>query len=198
MKLVVFDLDTALCHSSAMEGYALCQAVADLTRKTVSTLMPDPVHPFHSAVSSLLGRTPTTDEMLYLRSRFRLHLKRQTVFHSKAIQPNVSMIDTMHDLLRSRDTVVGLVTSSCSKVLAMKARNLGLVVDAMPCACKDDGEQLDTVLATVKSRAMRSFGISFDQCQLIAADAWRDPASRQQMDWLSPNDFLQTFEFEPV
>lgn len=198
MKLVVFDLDTALCHSSAMEGYALCQAVADLTRKTVSTLMPNPVHPFHSAVSTLLGRTPTADEMLYLRSRFRLHLKRQTLFHSKAIQANGSMIDTMHDLMRSRDTVVGLVTSTCSQVLAMKARNLGLVVDAMPCASKDDGDSLDSVLATVKLRAMRSFGVCFDQCQLVAADAWRDSASRQQMDWLSPDDFLHSLEVTSV
>lgn len=198
MRLVVFDLDTALCQSSAMEGYALCQAVADLTRKTVSTLVPNPVHPFQSAVSALLGRTPTSDEMLYLRTRFRLHLKRQTLFHSKAIQANGSMIDTLHDLMRSRDTVVGLVTSTCSQVLAMKTRNLGLVVDAMPCASRDDSDTLDGVLATVKTRAMRSFGVRFDRSQLVAAEDWREAAAVQDMDWFSPQAFMQSLEVESV
>lgn len=198
MRLVVFDIDTALCQSSAMEGYALCQAVADLTRTTVSTLMPETVHPFHTAVTQLLGRTPKPAELHYLRGRFRLHLKRQSLFHNKTIQANQSMVDNMLELMRSRDAVVGLVASTCSQVLALKARNLGLVIDAMPCASKDDGETLEAVLTTVKARAMRSFGDSFRQFQLVASDAWREAAIRQQMEFLTPAAFVQALEVESV
>ncbi|MHA7879404.1 MAG: hypothetical protein ACX931_06425 [Saccharospirillum sp.] len=194
MKLVVFDLDTALCQSSTMEGYALCQAVADLTQKPVSTRMPDPVHPFNVAVAGLLGRVPSAQETQYLRSRFRLHLKRQTLFQQRTIQANGSMVDAMHDLMRRRDTVVGLVSSSCSQVLSLKARNLGMVVDAMPCATKDDGESLDMVLETVKRRALRSFGVAFRSMQLVAAPAWQSPAVGAQMHWVSPEAFLRSLE----
>lgn len=198
MRLVVFDIDTALCQTSAMEGHALCQAVADLTRTTVSVLMPERLHPFQTAVTQLLGRTPKAAELHYLRGRFRLHLKRQTLFHNKAIQANHSVVEVMLELMRSRDAVVGLVASTCGQVLALKARNLGLVIDAMPCASKDDGETLETVLARVKGRAMRSFGDSFTQLQLVASDAWSEAAIRQKMDFLTPETFIQSLEVESV
>lgn len=52
MKLMVFDLDTALCQSSAMEGLALCQAVEDLTGTPPSMDAPPVFTQFTAAQSA--------------------------------------------------------------------------------------------------------------------------------------------------
>lgn len=192
MKLMVFDLDTALCQSSAMEGLALCQSVEDLTGEPPTMEAPPVFTHFPSAVASLLGREASQDELTIVRARFSVHLRRQMMIRSGYMDLNRRLIDTMNRMMGRRDTVVGLVSSCCSRVMKLKARSMGLVIDAVPSATLDDGEDLDDILNAIKTRVKRSYGFRFREATLVADAVWQPAAERSGFDWLAPSSFPQS------
>jgi len=189
MKLMVFDLDTALCQSSAMEGLALCQAVEDLTGTPLSMDAPPVFTQFTAAVATLLGREPSTEEVDVVRARFSVHLRRQMMIRTGVIDLNVRLIETMNRLMGRRDTVVGLVSSCCSRVMQLKARSMGLVIDAVPSATLDDGEDLFDILNAIQTRVKRSYGFRFREATLVADAVWQPAAERTGFDWVAPSEF---------
>ncbi len=189
MKLMVFDLDTALCQSSAMEGLALSQAVEDLTGSPPIMEAPPVFTDFPSAIAILLGRVPSKEEVEVVRARFSVHLRQQMVIRTGVIDLNIRLIETMNRLMGRRDTVVGLVSSCCNRVMQLKARSMGLVIDAVPSATLDDGDGLDDILNTIKTRVKRSYGFRFREATLVAESVWREAAERSGFQWVSPADF---------
>ena len=189
MKLMVFDLDTALCQSSAMEGLALCQAVEDLTGSPPSMEAPPVFTRFKAAVATLLGREPTAEEVDVVRARFDVHLRRQMMVRTGVIDLNIRLIETMNRLMGRRDTVVGLVSSCCSRVMQLKARSMGLVIDAVPSATLDDGEDLFDILNAIRTRVKRSYGFRFREATLVADAEWQSAAERSGFDWVAPSEF---------
>lgn len=190
MQLVVFDLDTALCLSGAMESLALSQAVEDLTGSAPPREAPLVTAHLRPAVSHMLGREPSEDELGQVRARFSVHLRQQMLTRSGVMDLNVPMIEAMNRMMRRRDTLIGLISSCSGRIMQMKARSMGVVIDAVPFASGDDGDALEDILGTLRKRVKRGFGFRIGEPLLVAETVWAEAAREAGFNWQRPGDYL--------
>lgn len=190
MKLMVFDLDTALCQTSTMDGLAMASAIYDVTECHIQPETIGQISDLKALWYQAAGTLPSGDDLKSLRDRFSFHLRRQFIIRPSVVEANYPMVEAVNRLQSRSDTVVGLVSTSSASVLVLKARAIGLMSETIPVATGDDADHFDGILKSMKVRVMRSFGCFYDQAELIGGIDWHIAAQRQKMQHTLPQDFI--------
>jgi len=190
MQLVVFDLDTALCQTSAMDGLAMASAIKDVADCQIEPEKVKSLHDPKSIWYRATDRVATVSDLAELRDRFSFHLRRQFLIRPSIISANYSLVEHINCLQNQRDTIVGLVSSTSSSVLLLKSRAIGLVNDTLPIATGDDSDTLDGILNTLKTRVKRSYGFNFGEASVIASEDWVKASKTARMNHMLPDEYL--------
>ncbi|WP_320821817.1 hypothetical protein [Reinekea sp.] len=190
MKLVVFDLDTALCQTSAMDGLAMASAIKDVAKCRIEPETVRELHDFASIWYRATQRFPSARDLVDLQERFGFHLRRQFLIRPSVIPANYGLIEQINLLQHQKNTIVGLVSATSAAVMLLKAHAIGLVCQTLPLATGEDADSLPGILLTMQARVRRSFGFNFESCDLIAGLAWRGAATAAQMNHYLPVDYL--------
>lgn len=191
MHLVVFDLDTALCPSNAMDGLALAKALQDVTGQNVSPELLVDSMDFRNIFYKIENRVASRVEVAAFRERYSFHLRRQYLIRPSVIPANYSLIERANALQNRKDTVVGIVTSTSLAALQLKSRSIGLLSELMPVATSEDADSLEGILSAIKTRVRRSFGFQFDQATLVSEAHWSVAAKVSEMSLVSPDRFSE-------
>jgi len=190
MKLVVFDLDTALCQTNAMDGLAMASAIMDVAKCQIKPETVRELHDFAAIFYRATQRLPSALDLVDLQARFGFHLRRQFLIRPSVIPANYGLIEQIDLLQHQKNTIVGLVSATSRAVMLLKARAIGLVCDTWPLATGDDADSLPGILLTMQTRVRRSFGVHFATCDLIAGPAWHEAAGVAHMNHSLPVDYL--------
>jgi hypothetical protein len=190
MKLVVFDLDTALCQTNAMDGLAMASAIMDVAKCQIKPETVRELHDFAAIWYRATQRLPSALDLVDLQQRFSFHLRRQFLIRPSVIPANYDLIEQINLLQRQKNTIVGLISATSRAVMLLKAHAIGLVCETLPLATGDDADSLPGILLTMQTRVRRSFGFYFDSCDLIAGLAWQTAATAAQMNHYLPADYL--------
>lgn len=191
MKLVVFDMDTALCPTNTMDGLAFERALQDVSGDVNFRLeqIPEQLH-FRNALYLATKRMPNSMDVAELRNRFNFHLRRHFLIRPSVIQANYSLIETVNVIQHRKDTIVALVSTSSAMAVQLKARAIGLMSEMLPVATHEDADGLPELLMTLKGRVKRSFGVQFDQAQLVGSRAWYSASQSNDFELVEPMAFL--------
>lgn len=190
MRLMVFDLDTALCQASTMDGLAMASAIFDVTDCHIEPETITSVTDHRALWYQVTGKLPTTGELKTLRERFAFQLRRQFIIRPSIVSANYPMIESVNRLQHRNDTIVAVVTALPQSVLIMKSRAIGLMLETLPVATADDADHLDGILNKVQVRVKRSFGFSRGQAELIGGSVWSQATRRQSLSHTLPEDFV--------
>jgi hypothetical protein len=190
MQLVVFDLDTALCQTSAMDGLAMASAIKDVAN---CQLEPESIQSIHDPKAlwyRATRRVADVSELTELRDRFSFHLRRQFLIRPSIVSANYSLVEHVNSLQNKQKTIVGLVSSSSNSVLLLKARAIGLMNDALPVSTADDSDTLEGILRVIQTRVKRSYGFHFGESTLVAGEHWKTAASGTKIEHICPSEYL--------
>jgi len=190
MKLVVFDLDTALCQTNAMDGLAMASAIKDVAKCRIEPESVQQLHDFRAIWYQATQRLPSALDLADLQDRFSFHLRRQFLIRPSVIPANYGVIEQINGLQHQKHTIVGLVSATTTSVMLLKAHAIGLVCETLPVATGEDADNLLGILLTLQARVRRSFGFRFDTCDLIAGPAWQAAAEEADMNHCLPVDYL--------
>lgn len=194
MRLLVFDLDTALCQTDAMDGLAMASAVTDLTGKTIDPQSIGSCYDLESLWRQVTDEPASTAELTELRRRFSFHLRRQFLIRPSVVPANYRAIEQVNALQDDPDTLVGLISHTSEAVMQLKCRSIGLVNSAIPVASGDDSELPEGILSTLRVRIRRSYGLKLDAATLIAGDPWQGAAIATRMARKCPEKFFANEE----
>jgi hypothetical protein len=190
MQLVVFDLDTALCQTSAMDGLAMSSAIKDVANCQIEPESIQSIHDLKAIWYRATHRVATAIELAELRSRFAFHLRRQFLIRPSIVAANYALVEQVNMLQHKPKTVVALVSSHTTPVLQMKTRAIGLLSDSLPVSTGDDADSLDGILQSIQTRVKRSYGFKYEESTLIASCSWREAAASQNMKHVLPADYI--------
>ena len=197
MRLMVFDLDTALCQASTMDGLAIASAIQDLTDRSINPEAIHSISDFKAIWYQATGVLPSAGELKALRERFAFHLRRQFIIRPSVVTANYPMIEAVNRLQNHPETLVALVSAASESAVALKVRAIGLQCDALPMATGDDSDLMDGLLKVVQVRVRRGFGFLFDQATLVAGPEWQPAAERHKMELWSPAKFATHYVKAP-
>lgn len=197
MRLMVFDLDTALCQASTMDGLAMAGAIQDVTDREINPETIRSISDLKTLWYQATGVMPTAADLKALRDRFAFHLRRQFIIRPSVVSANYPVVEAVNRLQNQSDTLVAIVSVASEAAVSLKARAIGLHYDTLPLATGDDSDQFDGLLKTVQVRVRRGFGFRFDQAQLIAGSAWASAAERRQMAHVSLPIFINRHAAAP-
>lgn len=198
MQLVVFDLDTALCQTSAMDGLAMASAIKDVAHCQIEPEKIKSVHDYKSVWYQATNRVATSREINELRDRFSLHLRRQFLIRPSAVPANLALVDRVNYLQNRNDILIGLVSTANHSVLLTKSRAIGLIPDALPVATGEDSDSYEGILRILQTRAKRSFGACFNEAMVVADETWRSSAKVCGMHYMDGADYLAEQDDVPV
>lgn len=190
MQLMVFDLDTALCQASAMDGLAMASAIQDVTEREISPESIRSISDFKSIWYQATGKVPSPSELKALRERFAFQLRRQFIIRPSVVSANYPVVEAVNRLQNRPETLVAIVSATSEAAIALKARAIGLKYDTLPMASGDDADHFEGLLKAVQVRVRRGYGFRFDHAQLIAGTEWSAAAKRCQMDLVSTTEFV--------
>jgi len=192
MKLVVFDLDTALCQTSGMDGFAMASAIKDVAKCRIKPETVRELHDLSAIWYRATRRFPSALDLAGLQKRFSFHLRRQFLIRPSVIPANYGLIEQINLLQHKKDTIVGLVSATSATVMQLRANAIGLVCATLPHATGDDADSLPGILLSLQTRVRRSFGFYFDSFDLIAGLAWQTAATAAHMNHYLPADYLKS------
>jgi len=190
MQLVVFDLDTALCQTSAMDSLAMSSAIKDVASCQIDPESVSNVHDIKSLWYRATNRVASAAELNELRDRFSFHLRRQFLIRPSVISANYDLVERVNQLQNRPKSIVALVSSASTPVLQLKARAIGLMYDSLPVATSDDSVSLEGILRSIQTRVKRSYGFYFGESTLVASSHWQQAAQLNQMEHVLPSEYL--------
>ena len=190
MQLVVFDLDTALCQTSAMDGLAMSSAIKDVANCHIDPESATSVHDLKTIWYRATHRAASATELNELRDRFSFHLRRQFLIRPSVIAANYDLVERVNQLQNRSKSVVAIVSSTSAPVLQLKARAIGLMCDSLPIATSDDSDNLEGILRSVQTRVKRSYGFYFRESIIVASAHWQLAAQTNRMDHMLPSEYI--------
>lgn len=196
MKLVVFDLDTALCQTSAMDGLAMASAIKDVAGCHIESEVFDSIHEVKSLWYHATSRMADLADLAELRQRYAVHFRRQFLIRPRVVNSDPALIDHINYIQESNNTVVGIVTATTQSVLLLKARAAGIRCESMPMATGDDADTLDSLLNVLRTRVSRSYGYHCGECIMVGSEHWQTAADRMKMLHLSVDEYASVYANE--
>lgn len=191
MQVLVFDLDTALCPTSTMDGMAMANAIKDVADCQIAPESVTSLQDWKSIWYRAVKRVATKRELAELRLRFSFHLKRQFLIRPSVVLGNYPLIHQVNKLQSQKNVVVCLVSTTCPAVIDIKARSVGLMCQNLPVVTGKDAESLEALLTLSQARVMRSYGIDLKGGLLIAGEGWQKAATLLELNHCLPESFLK-------
>lgn len=186
MQVVVFDLDTALCQTSTMDGMAMASAIKDVADCQIAPESVKSLQDWKSIWYGAVRRVATKQELSELRARFTIHLRRQFLIRPAVVQGNYVLIQHVNRLQAQKDAVACIVSNSTRSVVDIKSRAVGLLAGHLPVVTGEDAESTEAMLALLQTRVKRFYGESLDGSDLVASDYWFKAASLLDMNHFLP------------
>lgn len=196
MKLLVFDLDTALCRANAMDGLAFASAIKDVAGCHIEPESFQSIHDIKSLWYQATQRVATVSELNELTERYSVHFRRQFLIRPRAVNADQRLVEHLNYLQENPNIVIGLMSAASQSVLLLKARAAGLRCETLPMATGDDADSLASMLNVLRTRVSRSFGYHCTEADLIGSHHWQDAAERLQMQLRSPEEYALTYQAE--
>ncbi len=190
MKLVIFDLDTALCQTNIMDGMAMASAIKDVANIEVDAESIASMHDLKSLWYKITKTVASTSELQDLRDRFGFHLRRQFLIRPSVVSANYALVSHVNSMQDQSDVVVGLVSSMSLSVINLKANAIGLLSNALPIATGEDSDSPSGILNTLQTRVKRSYGISIRSTTLVANDQWLKSANKAGIELILADDYV--------
>ncbi|TCS41397.1 hypothetical protein [Reinekea marinisedimentorum] len=191
MQVLVFDLDTALCPTSTMDGMAMASAIKDVADCQIAPESVMSLQDWKSIWYRAVKRVATKRELIELRQRFSFHLKRQFLIRPSVVLGNYPLIHQVNKLQGHKNMVVCLVSATCPAAVDIKARSVGLMCQQIPVVTGQDAESPEALLTLAQARVMRSYGLDLKGGHLIAGEGWQKASALLQMHHCLPDDFLK-------
>ncbi len=192
MQVVVFDLDTALCRASTMDGMAMARAIKDVANCEINSSDIKSLYDLNSIWLRHVKSDISIIELDQLKQRFLFHLKRQILINSNGFQENRRLIEHINHLQTLPNIIVAVVCSVSVSVLKVKAKAIGLELGAMPLATSSGSDSEADILSILQSRLSRSFGCDLNAGLLIAGVQWRNAAELFEMQFVLPDEFSRS------
>lgn len=193
MKLVVFDLDTALCRASAMDGLAMASAIKDVASCHIEPEAFESIHELKNYWYQATNRVAEQYELDEVRQRYAVHFRRQFLIRPRAANYDAVLVEHINYLQESSKNVVALVSATSQSVLLLKARAAGLRCESMPLATGDDADSTFGLLNVLRTRVSRSYGYHCGECIMVGSHHWLEAAERFNMVLLSAEEYLNLY-----